>query len=221
MGFVTVFFLTLVLTFNAWGLEISDNLKVFTTVKPDTFVLPLKVEVRAKYESEVVNTLGAIDSLVRSLNFKYEGGIYTVEELREWDSNLKKYIKKGFKGTISYRFFLKKPEEQSKILNTIENYKSKKSFIYSIESPHWEISPNKREYVLEELKRNLIETAKREAQIFSDTLDKNCKLESITFRPYYYYNRFFPNKRNVGIPPIPTRSDREIFLEANVKFRCK
>ncbi len=205
-----------------YGMEISDTLKASTFVNPDAFIFPLRVEVRAKSEGEVIDTLGMVDSAIRSLGLKYRGGVYTVEELREWDSSLKKYVKKGFRGSIHYRFILKEPREQSKILDVIEKLKGERGFIYSVESPHWEVSQGRKQMALEGLKRSLIEAAKREAQVFSDTLGKVCKLESVNFSPSYYYVPHVPLTKGIaGAPPMPAKSDQEVTLEASVKFKCE
>jgi len=203
------------------GTKVLDTLTVSKYVTPDIYEVPITVKAKSFKEEEVLSKLAKVDRSLKSLNLPYQGGTFQVYENRYWDSARKEYITEGFVGTIRYTFNLKNVEQQEEIFKTLNYYSKAEKVRYSVDSPRWIVSEQKRERVREKLKKKLIKKAIKESKELSRELGSYCSIAEIRFKPFSNYPiPIYRAALKSQIAPQPKKNAKEIYIKANVEFRC-
>lgn len=232
--FVTVFLLVLIFTLNVQAkdeFKETDRTVVIMSLEerkelmPDRLSINLIVSAKADREAEVINILGGVDKSIRALKYDYSGGSYLVTKNCWWDKDRRKCA--GYRGEINYHFRLKEVNEQNKILETVDEAKEKhgEKLSYSVSSPQWSISEKKIREAEEELKFNIVDSAKEFSKTLSNRLGRACTISEINYeirRPIFehsYMLKAAPMREAIEAPE-PKREERAVSVRAQVKFFC-
>ncbi|WP_084274812.1 hypothetical protein [Nitratiruptor tergarcus] len=202
------------------GTEIIIEFTKSAKVMPDTYSFGLHIFMKDPKEKVILNTLGAVDKTIRNLKISYEGGRYELHQNCFWQKE--KRICEGYKGSVSYRFFLKNPQKQNEIFEAIENLKKRmqESFHYSVVYPHWQISQSKQNQVIQKLQLGVIDKAKVFGKQAGKRLAKQCDIKSID-----YITRLYPVVKSMAAKasvqaPQPAKEEQSMSVRAKVRFIC-
>ncbi len=212
----------------AHATEIRDKLSMSSSVSPDVFILPVKVEAKGDSEKAVLKSLAEIDRQVRRLEIKPIESSYSLEKNRVWDEKKKRYVQKGFVGDVFYKFSLKRIDAQDKIVGLFARacsrpYRGAK-VEFLIKSPHWEVSQEEKAKVLKSLKLKLLSMSLKEASEFGRQLKQACFIKKVNFTTGYYSEPFFYKgalRESSPYAPEPQKGQKSIKLDAEVVFKCK
>ncbi|WP_353683649.1 SIMPL domain-containing protein [Thermodesulfovibrio sp. 3907-1M] len=194
---------------------------------PDILNMTLSVNVNTQKEAEAVNMLGVVDKAIRGLNVKYSGGSYSVYKNCWWEKNKTKCS--GYKGDIGYSFELKEAKEQNRILDAIDALKEKygEKMDYTVSHPQWLISTKNAKAAENELKYEIIDTAKDFAKKAGEKLGKICSISSIDYevrRPYFWdlpvYKSMNMEKAMMEAPE-PKKEEKTLNVKASIRFICR
>jgi len=203
-------------------LVITTTLEARRELVPDLYILPVSIAIRRPKEQGVLSALGRIDEAVRALGLDYRGGSYALTKNCRWDG--KRRVCKGYRGWVRYAFRLKEVEKQDVVLELLTGLKDRldQEVDISVESPRWEVSPQREQAVREELQLELIRRARRFGQKLSKELGEDCCPVEIDFSATLSPIRAFMRaKLEAGIEaPQPRRAPQVITLRARVKYRC-
>ena len=206
----------------SYGATISDSITVWKWVQPDTYNISITVRARGNSEEEVLEALRTADDYLRRTGLNYTGGNFSLWPVREWNPKEKRYVELGFSGSSTYTFHLKSPKEQGEIFRALEEARRVAGFKYSVNSARWEVSWERRERALEELKGKALEGALKEGESFGKILKERCILKEISFSPNTPPP--FPVLKGVkamGVSaPEPKRSSERVELRASFKLEC-
>ncbi len=200
---------------------ISDTITVKSYVNPDIYFLPIKVSYISQSEENVLDVLGKLDKSIRTLKLKYKGGNFYIREYKDYDPNLKKYVSKGFIGEIIYNFYLKNIENQNRIFNLLNRFSKLYNIKYIVYNPHYIISNQKQNEILEKLKYKAINKIIFEKRKIEKLLNKSCEISYISFNSIYIPIFRSQIKFSKSLAPEPAKSSKEISLKVKVKFECK
>ncbi|NPB06320.1 MAG: hypothetical protein GXO03_01820 [Aquificae bacterium] len=197
---------------------IEDRVVVKAWVEKDRYRLSLRVKAEGKREREVLKALTAADRAVRSTGLPYRGGNFTLKEKLHVDPVTRLPRRLGFEGSAVYTFLLKGPEEQVKLLEALEAAKKEAPFSYTITAAGWELTPEKRQRVIRELKRRALEEALKEVELFSKVLGRSCELKRVRF----YEPKVRPLPAGAVQPkaPFPVKEDEAVELELQYTAEC-
>ena len=218
-----VYFTVLLLLFSSAVLsaEIRDTVLVSREVRPDVYCFSLSVFSRGRSESSVLKALSEVDSYVRALRFRYRGGNFTVLPNREWISTERRYRTVGFIGRINYRFLLKDPSQQERIIKALEEAKGRVPFNYSISSVRWCVSDALRKRVQRQLKLKALGEAELEAAIFGKKLRSKCSIEKISFSGGGFPIVMGTVRAESLKLPKPPQSSQKLELKASILINCR
>ncbi len=218
-----IFLLFPAVLFAEEGVTIKTTISISRYVIPDTYLLPVSVSVKLKEEPKVLNILGDVDKKLRSLGFNYKGGSYSVYKVTRWDPVKKRSVFDGFKGNVDYRFYLKDPSLQDKVLSLLAKLQKRYPLEVTVNNPQWIISNDKVSVIKDGLSADLLKRAIGLSSKFGNVIGKKCSLKEVDFvsRPYYPIRYKSLGKGASVSAPIPKRSEQEISVEANVTFICQ
>lgn len=209
--------------------RISITLEERKELSPDILNMTLTINVIATKEAEVINILGSIDKSIRSFNLKYSGGSYSVYKNCWWEKDRRKCH--GYKGDMSYSFELKEAKEQNKILEAMDSFKEQfvEKMNYTVSNPQWLISEKKAKAEENELKIQVIDSAKEFAKKASEKLSKICSITSINYdvrRPYLWESPVLMKsapvmEKAVIEAPEPKKEEKSLSVRATVGFICR
>ncbi len=208
--------------------RISITLEEQREIIPDILNMTLSFNATAQKEAEVLNILGSIDKNIRALGVKYSGGSYSVYKNCNWENN--KYKCSGYEGDIEYSFQLKEPTEQNKIYEAVDSFKEKygEKVNYSVTRPQWLVSEKKAKSEEDNLKLEIIDTAKQFGNKAGEKLGKKCSISSINYdvrRPYFFepgiYKAVTMMNKSMIEAPEPKKEDKTLNVKASLDFICK
>uniref|UniRef100_A0A7C4AIJ0 DUF541 domain-containing protein n=1 Tax=Thermodesulfovibrio aggregans TaxID=86166 RepID=A0A7C4AIJ0_9BACT len=209
--------------------KVSITLEEAKELIPDILNMTVGVNVNTAKEVDAINMLGAVDKSLRNLGFEYRGGKYSVYKNCWWEKNKQKCS--GYKGSIHYVFELKEPSEQNKILEILSNFKEKygEKMDFTVSEPEWIVSKKNLRKVEEELKIEIIDTAKNFAKKVSEKLNKACNLTSIDYdirRPSWWWREydegiFLKSAKTMIEAPEPKKEEKTVSVKASVRMVCR
>lgn len=203
--------------------KVSIILEQTREIVPDILSMSLYVNVTTPKEIETINALGAIDKAIRNLNLDYKGGKYSVYKRCWWEKDRQKC--QGYRGSSGYIFELKDATAQNQIFEMMERFKEKygEEMNFTVSEPQWIVSKKNTTKVEDELKLEIIDTAKDFSEKVSKKLGKTCYISNIDYeirRPSYGPEPIFLKTKSIEAPE-PKKEELVIGVKVGVKLNCK
>ncbi|WP_028845655.1 SIMPL domain-containing protein [Thermodesulfovibrio thiophilus] len=203
--------------------NVSIILEQTKEIEPDILAMRLEVSVITPKETETINILGAIDKAIKNLNLDYKGGKYSVYKRCWWEKDKQKC--QGYRGEIEYIFELKDANAQNQIFETLERFKDKygEEMNFTVSEPQWIVSKKNTAKIENELKLEVIDTAKDFSEKVSKKLGKTCYISNLDYeirRPSYGAEPIFLKTKNIEAPE-PKKEELVIGVKVSVKLNCK
>ena len=88
------------------------------SITPSVYKLDIEIDYSAQNSADVITYLGKVDHLIRGLNIPYKGVSFRILKNCFYSKN--KHVCEGYKGINDYSFYMKSPENQTKILNALK-----------------------------------------------------------------------------------------------------
>lgn len=229
---LTVLFMPLDITFaedehDCNSTKVLINLSETRDIVPDIYTVYVTVNVTTQKEVEAINILGLIDRAVKDLNLKYKGGRYSVNKKCWWEKGKEKCL--GYTGNVYYNFELDEPEKQNHVFETLTEFQEKYGdrISISISNPGWIVSKKILKKTEEELKFEIMDSARSFAKKVSEKLGQNCSLSEINYStrrpsPVYPVPERTVLRDTSGIEaPEPVREEKTISVDASIRVTCK
>ena len=217
----------------------QDSTKVYITLEetkdltPDIYSLSIIIHVNTKEEAEVIKILGGADKVVKNLRLNYKGGKYNVYRNCWWEKG--REVCSGYKGNVSYNFELEKPEQQNKILESLAEFQEKygEKVSLTISNPMWTVSKRNLRIAEDELKLEIVDTAKAFTQKMSEKLGKICNISDINYdlrRPPIWYPfrdedimlKSATKESRISLEaPTPVKEDKTLSVKTSITLICR
>ncbi|MDI6713883.1 MAG: hypothetical protein QMD43_02480 [Thermodesulfovibrio sp.] len=219
--------------------EQKDSTKVYITLEeakdliPDIYTLSITVNVNSIQEAELIKILGNVDKSIKNLRLNYKGGKYNVYRNCWWEKG--REVCSGYKGNVYYYFELEKPEQQNKILESLAEFKEKhgEKVSLTISNPMWTVSKRNLRIAEEELKLEIVDTAKAFTQKMSEKLGKICNISEINYdlrRPPIWYPfreedimlKSATKESRISLEaPTPVKEDKTLSVKTSITLICR
>jgi len=181
------------------------------SITPSVYKLDIEIDYSAQNSADVITYLGKVDHLIRGLNIPYKGGSFRILKNCFYSKN--KYVCEGYKGINDYSFYMKSPENQTKILNALKdiNYEiTHTGFIV----PKKDIDATKNYLIKDLAEKSLIY-----ASNFSKIFQKECFVKNIS---YAQNHPVLPMRFAMAKAlPTPAKSKEHISMQAFVDISCR
>jgi len=217
--------LTPLLSVSLFGLTINFSKSFDTDIKPDTLQAGINISVKKDTEKDVVKSLSKFSTfIVDTKNIDKKGGNYNVYPRYKYENNHR--YKSGYSGDINYQISSKDSDKLNKFIISLYNLKDDNQVDIKTSSVSWVMSKSQKSGKIDALRLKAIVWADIYAKSLSESLSKNCVVNSISFTPinHYYPEPMMRNEAMTIVTksaPTPTQDIQKMSVNPTFQLECK
>jgi uncharacterized protein YggE len=217
--------LIMFLTVSLFGLTINFSKSFDTEIKPDTLQAAINITVKKATEKEVVENLSKFSTFIdEDKDVEKKGGNYSVHPQYKYENNHR--YKSDYAGNMHYQVSSKDADKLNNFLISLYGFKTDRDVDISTSSVSWVMSKAQKAGKIDALRLDAIIWADSYANSLSDSLNKKCSVNSVSFTPVNHYYpqpmmRMESKEMDAVAAPTPTQDMQKMSVTPTFQLECK